>query len=143
MTSTCRSSRISVDPHRFFPIFSNSSRGPRRYDSMPARYDHGSFNNRQSYSSNFSRPPVPYEDSRSSSTRSSGNTNPRPGQNISSGAAPPQPPPLPPPLIPPPPPPALGGAELFQSVYRQYYDMYMQQATALSSSSQTSATNSM
>jgi len=106
---------------------------------MPSRYDQSSYNNRSSFQSNFSQPPPPYDETRSSN-RSSGNNknNNRSTQN----AAPP--PPLPPPSLapPPPPPPPLSGPELFQSIYLQYYDMYMQQATGLSSS-QSSATNSM
>ncbi len=129
---------------KFF-IFSNSARGPRRYDSMPTRYDQSSYNNRSSFQSNFSQPPPPYDEARSSSSsnRSGGNNNNN--KNRSSQNAPPPPPPPPPStslLPPPPPPPPLAGPELFQSIYLQYYDMYMQQANGLSSS-QSSATNSM
>ena len=62
--------------------------------------------------------------------------------NRSSSSSQNAPPPPPPPLVPPPPPPPVSGPELFQSIYLQYYDMYMQQATGLSSS-QPSTTNSM
>ncbi|CAF3557042.1 unnamed protein product, partial [Rotaria sordida] len=122
----------------------NSSRGPRRYDSMPSRYDQSSYNNRSSYQSNFSQPPPPYDESRSSSSsnRSGGNNN---MNNNRSSQNPPPPLPPPPSLLPPPPPPPppLSTPELFQSIYLQYYDMYMQQATGLSSSSQSSTTNSI
>ncbi|CAF4765294.1 unnamed protein product, partial [Rotaria sp. Silwood1] len=130
--------------HRDRDRDSNSSRGPRRYDSMPSRFDQSSYNNRSSYQSNFSQPPPPYDESRSSSSstnRSGGNNNMN--NNRSSQNAPPPPPPPPPPLLPPPPPPPLSTPELFQSIYLQYYDMYMQQATGLSSSSQSSTTNSI
>lgn len=108
---------------------------------MPSRYDQSSYNNRSSFPSNFSQPPPPFDDARSSSSnRSSGNN-----KNInrsSQNAGPPPPPPPPPPIAPPPPPPPVSGPDLFQSIYLQYYDMYMQQATGLSSS-QSSTTNSM
>lgn len=121
----------------------SSSRGPRRHDSMPSRYDQSSYNNRSSFQSNFSQPPPPYDESRSSN-RSGGNNNnkTRPSQNAPQPPSAPPPVPPPPPIVPPPPP-TVPGNELFQSIYLQYYDMYMQQATGLSSSSQPSTANSM
>ena len=106
---------------------------------MPSRYEQPSYNNRSSFQSNFSQPPPPYDETRSTN-RSSGNnkTNHRSSQN---STAPPPPPSIAPP--PPPPPPPLPGSELFQSIYLQYYDMYMQQATGLSSSQSSTTTNSM
>ncbi|CAF0946058.1 unnamed protein product [Adineta steineri] len=120
----------------------NASRGPRRYDSVPSRYDQSSYNNRSSFQSNFSQPPPPFDDTRSSSSSNrSGGNNTNNNKNRSSQNAPPPPPP-PQPLLPPPLPPSIAGPELFQSIYLQYYDMYMQQATGLSSS-QSSTTNSI
>ena len=106
---------------------SNSFRGPRRYDSMPSRYEQSSYNNRSSYASNFSQPPPPYDETRSSSNRLTGNnknTN-RSSQNSTAPLPPTAPPPPPPP-----PPPPLPLPDLYQSMYLHYYDMYMQQATA-------------
>ena len=122
-------------------FFFSNSRGPRRYDSKPSRYDHPSRHNRSLFQSNFSQPPPSLDESRSSlslSNRPGGNNN---SNNYSSKNAPPPLPPPPAPL-PPPPPTTLPESELFQSMYLQYYNMYMQQATGLSSS-QSSTTNSM
>jgi hypothetical protein len=104
---------------------------------VPTRYDQPSYNSRSSFQSNFSQPPPPYDEPRSSN-RSGGNNN----RASSSQNAPPPLPPPPSSAAPPPPPPPISGPELFQSIYLQYYDMYMQQATGLSSS-QPSTTNSM
>lgn len=108
---------------------------------MPSRYDQSSYNNRSSFQSNFSQPPPPYDETRSSN-RSSGN-NKNSNRSTQNSTAPPPPPPVAPPLPPPPPPPPLSGPEIFQSMYLQYYDMYMQQATGLSSSQSSTTTNSI
>jgi len=126
----------------FFYLFSNSSRAPRRYDSMPSRYEQSSYNNRSSFQSNFSQPPPPFDETRLSNRSSGNNKNTNRSSQNTGLQPPPPPPPPPPPLVPPPPPPPISGPELFQSIYLQYYDMYMQQATGLSSS-QSSTTNSM
>ncbi len=107
---------------------------------MPSRYEQSSYNNRSSFPSNFSQPPPPYDETRSSNRPNENNKN----KNRSPQNAVPAPPPPPPPLVPPPPPlPPISGPELFQSIYLQYYDMYMQQATGLSSSQSSTTTNSM
>lgn len=120
--------------------FSSSSRGPRRYDSMPARHENSSYNNRSSFPSNFSRPPPPFDESRSSTNRSSGplTSNPRPSQNASTSDST-QPPfynnrmPLS----------GMTGSDAYQSMYPTFLNnMYMQQAPGLSST-QNSTTNSM
>lgn len=107
-------------------FFSDSFRGPRRYDSMPSRYEQPSYNNRSSFQSNFSQPPPPFDEARSSN-RSTGN-NKNANRSSQNSIAPPPPPSAAPPQ--PPPPPPIPMPDIYQSMYRQYYDMYMQQATA-------------